>query len=101
MRTVDIDTARAEIKEKIRSLENHNAAEASVCKIFIAALEYCLETLDKLPIINTEIEVLTATWELAGDSGYYQPYFRCSNCGQETVDLLTYCPNCGRYMREK
>lgn len=101
MRTVDIRKAEKEFEDQIKQLNDHSKdSESAYCKLLIACLEYCLDRLRSCPTVTEKGQeaVLMAKWEFAGDSGYYQPYFRCSHCGNEVRELTNYCSKCGACM---
>ena len=118
MRTVDIDKALSDIIQEIAYWQEKSTDNHSYCKFIIAALEFCLEKLESCPQVNNEIpkndksaeELLrtnkgiitnlktNAHWIYAGYSGYYSPYFECSNCKIRSKNVTAYCPNCGSEM---
>ena len=52
------------------------------------------------------VEVVHGEWEYYNGSGYVNPHFRCTNCGQPRYEHYAcndfkYCPNCGAKMDGK
>ena len=59
-----------------------------------------LGCIDNLPSVSTE---KTGRWKRVSIDKYIQhamAYYKCSECGGQTIGQTEYCPNCGAKMQE-
>ena len=76
-------------------------------EIFKGSIEKIIETVSECEEPRTGKWIRHNTYHGDNTSGYVDPDWRCSECGEQALvnefcmyDLTDFCPNCGTDMRE-